>query len=203
MKTWKIAAALAMATAVVAGAGLPAQAGEFGILGIGRQVTPKWDTGMYSGPGLSTPRIGSAWAGDNVAAACRIPDSNGQLMTLGIDRPGHAGVQWSNTAGYIWNNDLQGSTESLLTCTEFQTYHAVRDTGLYSAPGLSTPRVGTVWAGEWFHAICKIPDSNGMRMVLGVAVSGRAGVQVAKTVGYIWDLDVYESTNSVTDCGSS
>ena len=93
--------------------------------------------------------------------------------------------------------------EGLLSCTAFQTYHVVRDTGLYSAPGLSTPRVGTAWAQDYFHAICKIPDSNGMRMVLGVVVSGRAGVQVAKTAGYIWDLDIYDDTRSVSDCGSS
>lgn len=203
MKNWKIAAAVAMASAVVAGTGLPGQASEFGSLGIGTQVTPRVDTGMYAAPGLSTPRVGTAWAGDNVAAVCRQRDSNGQDMVLGIDRVGHTGVQWSNTVGYIWEADLVGVPTSLLTCTAYGTYSTLRDTGLYTAPGLSTPRAGTVWGGERLYGICQIPDSNGRRMVLGVAVSGRAGVQVANTVGYVWNPDIAQSTDALRDCGAS
>ncbi|MFD9697617.1 hypothetical protein [Lentzea sp. NPDC059081] len=205
MRTWKITAALVLAAAAVA-AGLPAQAGELGALGFGTQVPVRVTTGMYAAPGLSTPRVGTAQVGDNVAAVCRQQDSNGQLMVLGIDRTGRTGSQWSNTAGFIWPFDLDNVPTSLLTCTAFRSYPTLRDTGLYSAPGLSTPRPGTVWAGERFFAICKIPDSNGRRMVLGVAESGRAGVQFANTAGYVWDDDINKSefgTDSLSDCGVS
>lgn len=40
-----------------------------GVLGIGAHVYTSRNTGIYSGPGLSTPRIGTAWAGDNVESA--------------------------------------------------------------------------------------------------------------------------------------
>jgi hypothetical protein len=201
--TWRIAAAVAAASAVIAGTGLPATASEFGTLGIGTRVTPTENTGMYAAPGLSTPRVGMAWQNDNVAAVCGRQDSNGRLMVLGIDRPGRTGEQWANTVGYIWSGHLSGVPNAMLTCTAYLPYTTLRDTGLYTAPGLSTPRVGTVGAGQRFFGICKIPDSNGRRMVLGVAEFGRAGGQWAETAGYIWGDDVAGSTDSMTDCGIS
>jgi hypothetical protein len=87
-----------------------------GPLGIGWAVHPRIDTGLYSGPGLSTPRIGTAWAGDNVAGICRINDNRGNRMVLGIERPGRDGSQWANTAGYIWDNHIRENTDSLPDC---------------------------------------------------------------------------------------
>ncbi|RDI31675.1 hypothetical protein [Lentzea flaviverrucosa] len=198
MKTWKITAALVMAAAVIAGTGLPASASEFGALGT--RVTVVRDTTLYAAPGLSTPRVGTAWAGDDTTAYCRQQDSNGQLMVLGANRPGRNGVQWANTAGFLWPYDLSGVPTSLLTCTAFAPFQARIDTGLYSAPGLSTPRTGTVWAQGRLFAVCKTLDSNGRRMVLSVGESGRTGVQWANTTGYVADIDIVGSTNAVSDC---
>ncbi|WP_394618937.1 hypothetical protein JNUCC0626_07510 [Lentzea sp. JNUCC 0626] len=198
MKTWGITAALVMAASVLTGAGSPATASEFGVLGIG--VTVVRDTGLYAAPGLSTPRVGTAWGGDATTAYCRKPDSNNKLMTLSANRPGRNGVQWANTAGYIWPGDLDGVPESLLTCTEFPALRVSVDTGLYSAPGLSTPRTGTVWAQQRLFGVCKTVDSNNRRMVLGVAESGRAGVQLANTAGYVWDQDIIELTSDLAWC---
>lgn len=71
---------------------------------------------MYSAPGPSTPQIGTAWGGDDVAAICEINDRVGNRMVLGIDRPGRNGVQWANTVGYIWAADISGNGEGLPDC---------------------------------------------------------------------------------------
>ncbi|MFI6690092.1 hypothetical protein [Streptomyces sp. NPDC050485] len=81
--------------------------------------------------------------------------------------------------------------------------HTAVDSGLYSGPGLSTPRIGTVWAGDNFAAICRVNDNNGKRLVLGIERPGRNGVQWANTVGYVWDLDIRESTGDLPDCGTA
>ncbi|AWT44393.1 MULTISPECIES: hypothetical protein [Streptomyces] len=174
------------------------------VLGVGRAVHPVVDTGIYSGPGLSTPRIGTAWAGDNVAAICQTQDSNGKRMVLGIERPGRNGIQWANTAGYLWDDDIREYTGDLPGCAGYgRSVHPVVDTGLYSAPGLSTPRIGTAWAGDDVAGVCKITDSNGKRMVLGIERPGRNGIQWANTAGYVWDGDIREYTGDLQDCGLS
>ncbi|WP_051854822.1 hypothetical protein [Streptomyces sp. NRRL B-1347] len=171
-------------------------------LGIGRQIHPRIDTGIYSGPGLSTPRIGTAWAGDNVAGICQVFDNNGKRLVLGIERPGRNGVQWANTAGYIWDDDIREPTGDLPSCNGYgQGVHPRIDTAMYSGPGLSTPRIGTAWAGDDVAGVCKINDNNGKRLVLGIERPGRNGVQWANTAGYIWDLDIVEYTGGLEDCG--
>ncbi|WP_405562746.1 hypothetical protein OG418_00415 [Streptomyces phaeochromogenes] len=175
-----------------------------GVLGVGKSVHPRVDTGMYSGPGLSTGRIGTAWVGDNVAGICRVQDNQGMWMVLGIERPGRNGVQWANTAGYIWDNDIREPTGDLPNCGGYgRSVHPRVDTGMYSGPGLSTPRIGTAWTGDDVAGLCKINDSSGRRMVLGIERPGRNGVQWANTVGYIWDNDIREPTGDLQDCGVS
>src|SRR5215475_1151088 len=44
-----------------AASGASAPQSSAGVRGIGFGVTPRITTAMYSGPGLSTPRIGTAW----------------------------------------------------------------------------------------------------------------------------------------------
>ncbi|MFF7394759.1 hypothetical protein ACFZAE_40915 [Streptomyces scabiei] len=175
-----------------------------GLLGIGWRVTPHTDTAMFSGPGLSTPRIGTAWLGDNVAAICKITDNRGNRMVLGIERPGRNGVQWANTVGYMWGTDLRDIDINILpSCDGYgRGVHPRIETGMYSAPGLSTPRIGTAWTGDDVAGICKINDNRGNRMVLGIERPGRAGVQWANTAGYIWDGDIRENTDSLPDCGT-
>ncbi|MDG5808632.1 hypothetical protein P9869_39560 [Streptomyces ossamyceticus] len=175
-----------------------------GPLGIGWAVHPRVDTGLYSGPGLSTPRIGTAWAGDNVAGICQVNDNRGNRMVLGIERPGRDGVQWANTVGYVWDRDIRENTDHLPSCDGYgRSVHPRVNTGLYSAPGLSTPRIGTAWTGDDVAGICKINDNLGNRMVLGIERPGRDGVQWANTVGYIWDLDIRENTDHLPDCGTA
>jgi hypothetical protein len=175
-----------------------------GPLGIGWAVHPRIDTGLYSGPGLSTPRIGTAWAGDNVAGICRINDNRGNRMVLSIERPGRDGSQWANTAGYIWDSHIRENTDHLPSCDGYgRSVHPRIDTGLYSGPGLSTPRIGTAWAGDDVAGICKINDNLGSRMVLGIERPGRDGSQWANTAGYIWDSHIRESTDSLPDCGTA
>jgi hypothetical protein len=204
-----LAGAAVLVTAVLAGTA-PAQAAGTGALGIGHQVTPRLDTGIYSGPGLSTPRIGTAWAGDNVAAICQVTDNNGKRMVLGIDRPGRNGLQWANTAGYLWADDVNAGPITLRSCGDYgrsqdlgKPLHLLADTGLYSGPGLGTPRIGTAWAGHEIAGICKIRDSNGMWMALGIDRPGRDGVQWADTAGYLWAEDVQELVTILPDCGAS
>ena len=204
MKTWMIAAVVAFMTATLAGtAQAETPKASVGIQGVGIGVTTVRDTAMYSGPGLSTPRIGTAWAGDNVGAACQLLDNNGKRLVLGIERPGRNGVQWANTAGYIWDDDIREVTSGLPFCTSGPLLWSVRDTAMYSGPGLSTPRIGTAWAGTSVIGICKILDNNSKRLVLGVQLDGRNGVQWARTAGYIWDLDIAQNTNGLVDCGLS
>ncbi|WP_439656849.1 hypothetical protein ACSHWB_31185 [Lentzea sp. HUAS TT2] len=206
MKKWKIAAAVASLSAALIGVGAQAQAQELkldvGALGFGRQVTPIRDTGMYSGPGLSTPRVGTAVAGDNVAAVCQLVDSNGKRMVLGIDRNGRTGSQWANTAGYIWDGDIREITSDIPFCAGGATMFPSRDTGIYSAPGLSTPRVGTAWFDQHVVGVCGMLDSNGAVMVLGVQVAGRNGVQWANTAGYMWAGD-FQGGGTLPACGAS
>ncbi|KOV83470.1 hypothetical protein ADL03_20560 [Nocardia sp. NRRL S-836] len=157
---------------------------------------------MYSGPGLSTPRIGTAWRGDNLGVACQILDSNNKRLVLAIERPGRNGVQWANTAGYIWADDIDGDTSFLPPCSSIgRDLRPSRDTAMYSGPGLSTPRIGTAWAGELVNGICKITDNKGKRLVLGRHLAGRNGVQWANTAGYIWDDDIADNTDALPDCG--
>ncbi|MFE7592100.1 hypothetical protein ACFU6K_22100 [Kitasatospora sp. NPDC057512] len=194
-----LAAAAAFAGAVPASA---VQQGPAGILGIGSQITPVRDTGIYFGPGLSTPRIGTAWAGDNVAGICEVFDNNGKRLILGIERPGRTGVQWANTAGYLWADDFQ-STGSFPSCSNYgHRLTPVRDTTVYSGPGLSTPAVGTAWTGDDVAGICRIADNNGKRLELIIERPGRNGVQWANSAGYVWDLDIREDTGPLLgDCG--
>ncbi|WP_416968248.1 hypothetical protein [Streptomyces sp. 4F14] len=174
------------------------------LLGIGRRVTPRIDTGVYSGPGLSTPRVGTAWAGDNVAAICQTRDSVGNRMLLAIERPGRTGVQWANTAGYVFDPDIRETdTGNLPSCDGYGQGLRTIETGLYSGPGLSTPRIGTSWAGDDVAGICKINDNLGNRMVLGIERPGRTGVQWANTAGYIWGGHIRTNTNSLSDCGTA
>ena len=207
MRNWKVMAAAALLSAALAGAGTPAQAQEptteMGVLGYGKQVTPLRDTGMYSGPGLSTPRIGTARAGDNVAAVCRLQDSNGRWMVLGIDRPGRVGEQWANTAGYIWDYDIRESTADMRHCTGTERMFPAVDTGIHSGPGLSTPKVGTAWYDQLVVGICLMYDSNGASMVLGVQVAGRNGEQWANTAGYMWGADFQNIAAFLLPCGAS
>jgi hypothetical protein len=200
MNSWKIAAVVALLAAALAGTCVPAQAAELGVLGIGRIVSPKVESGMYAAPGLSTPRVGTARVGDDMAAICLAYDSNRAPMALAINSTGRTGSQWSNTAGWIWPPDYWQSMTDLSLCSARQRMVTFWDTGLYSGPGLSTPRVGTVWFNEPFLAICKITDSRGARMVLGVAISGRSGGQWSYTAGYIWNLDINANTSDLNDC---
>jgi len=136
-----------------------------------------------------------------VAAVCRLQDNNGKWMVLGIDRPGENGAQWANTAGYIWDLDIIEPTYGLDLCTDRLTVQPSRDTALYSGPGLSTPQIGKAWANEDVAALCKINDNKGWRLVLGVHLAGRNGVQWARTAGYLWDADIRDSTSYLADCG--
>jgi len=136
-----------------------------------------------------------------VAAVCRLQDNNGKWMVLGIDRPGENGAQWANTAGYIWDLDIIEPTYGLDLCTDRLTVQPSRDTVLYSGPGLSTPQIGKAWANEDVAALCKINDNKGWRLVLGVHLAGRNGVQWARTAGYLWDADIRDSTSYLADCG--
>jgi hypothetical protein len=54
--------------------------------------------------------------GNEVAALCTARDSNGAVMALAINKSGRNGVQWANTAGYIWDVDIQENTSELLNC---------------------------------------------------------------------------------------
>ncbi|MER5373659.1 hypothetical protein [Streptomyces sp. NPDC002553] len=191
------------ACAAVALSATAAPAAAAGPLGIGRAVHPRIDTGLYSAPGLSTPRTGTAKAGDNVAGICRTTDNRGNRMVLGIDRPGRNGEQWANTVGYLWDLDIRENTDDLPSCDGYgRGIHPGNETKLYSAPGLSTPPTGTAWTGDDVAGICKINDNRGNRMVLGIDRPGRNGVQWANTVGYIWDLDIRENTDDLPDCGT-
>ncbi|WP_162890043.1 hypothetical protein [Streptomyces olivoreticuli] len=100
----------------VAKAAATAPKAAAGITGIGWEIHTAVDTGMYSGPGLSTPRVGTAWAGDNIAGICQINDNRGNRMILGIERPGRNGIQWANTVGYIWDADIIGDTSGWPAC---------------------------------------------------------------------------------------
>lgn len=202
-------AALTMAMAVPASAsaaqhaaGTPASGAR--ITGAGREIHTRVDTGIYFGPGLSTPQIGTVWAGDNVAGICQVLDNNGKRLVLGIERPGRNGVQWANTAGYIWDLDIVEYTGDLPSCNGYgKGVHPRVDTAVYSGPGLSTPQVGTAWAGDDVAGVCKINDNNGKRLVLGIERPGRNGVQWANSAGYIWDPDITEYTGDLQDCGVS
>ncbi|MGW3073380.1 MULTISPECIES: hypothetical protein [unclassified Kitasatospora] len=197
------AAALAGATAGAVPASA-VQQGPVGILGIGSQVTPVRDTGIYFGPGLSTPRIGTAWAGDNVAGICQVTDNNGKRLILGIERPGRNGVQWANTAGYLWDDDIAEATGGFPSCSNYgRRLTPVRNTAIYSGPGLSTPAVGTAWAGDDVAGICQVLDNNGKRLDLVIERPGRNGVQWANSAGYVWDDDIAEPTASLPFCGTA
>ncbi|HUQ59684.1 hypothetical protein [Lentzea sp.] len=209
MRSGKIIAAVALLAATLVGVGAPARAEaaptgtaptETGALGAGRTVRPKLDTGMFSAPGLSTPRVGTARVGDDVAAICLAYDNNGAPMALAIDLTGRTGAQWADTAGYIWPPDYWQGMTDLLPCGAWPRMITFRDTGLYSGPGTSTPRVGTAWFNEPVAGICKIIDSRGSRMVLGIALTGRNGVQWSYTAGYIWNLDINANTSGLADC---
>ncbi|GGQ97537.1 hypothetical protein [Kitasatospora griseola] len=184
----------------------PAPAGQqsqAGLLGIGTRVTTRVDTPLYFGPGLSTPQIGVAWAGDNVAGICQIYDNNNKRLILGIERPGRNGVQWANTAGYIWDDFIIQYTAGFPLCLSYgPRVTPIRSTTIYSGQGLSTPRVGVAWAGDDVEGICKVNDNNGKRMDLVIERPGRNGVQWANSAGYVWDLDIAENTDALPDCGT-
>jgi hypothetical protein len=126
-------------------------------------------------------------------------------MLLAIDRPGLNGVQWANTAGYISEADTTGTLGAEFpSCTDYgREVRPVVDTAMYSGPGLSTPRIGTAWANSDVAAVCRINDSNGRRMILGIQRSGRNGVQWANTAGYLSDDALGTITDDVTQCGAS
>ncbi|MFD5562346.1 hypothetical protein [Kitasatospora griseola] len=179
------------------------QQSQAGLLGIGTRVTTRVDTPLYFGPGLSTPSVGVAWAGDNVAGICQIFDNNNKRLILGIERPGRNGVQWANTAGYIWDDFIIQYTAGFPLCLSYgPRVTPIRNTTIYSGQGLSTPRVGVAWAGDDVEGICKVNDNNGKRMDLVIERPGRNGVQWANSAGYVWDLDIAENTDALPDCGT-
>ncbi|RDI31676.1 hypothetical protein [Lentzea flaviverrucosa] len=201
MRIWKTATAVTALAAALTG--VPAQAAaapEPGVLGIGRTVFPIRDTGLYSAPGLSTPRSGTAWVGNEVAALCTARDSNGAVMALAINKSGRNGVQWSNTAGYIWQADFSGDMTLLLSCDFNDRFYPRRDAAMYSGPGLSTPRIGTAWFDRQVIGMCRTTDNVGNRMVLSIQVAGQNGVQWAYTAGYIWDVDIQGNTSDLLNC---
>ncbi|MFJ1795202.1 hypothetical protein [Kitasatospora griseola] len=193
-----VAATPAPATPAPAG-----QQGQAGLLGIGTQINTLVDTPLYFGPGLSTPQIGVAWAHDNVAGICQIYDNNNKRLILGIERPGRNGVQWANTAGYIWDDFIFQNTAGFPLCLSYgPRITPIRNTTIYSGQGLSTPGVGVAWAGDNVEGICKVNDNNGKRMDLVIERPGRNGTQWANSAGYVWDLDIAENTNGLPDCGT-
>ncbi|MFI6689747.1 hypothetical protein [Streptomyces sp. NPDC050485] len=204
MRAIRPLAVAALSCGALLGAAIPASATPATAAGAGREVHTAVDSGLYSGPGLSTPRIGTVWAGDNFAAICRVNDNNGKRLLLGIERPGRNGVQWANTAGYVWDDDVIGDTADLPSCDGYgRRVTPNKDTAMYAGPGLSTGQIGTAWAGDDVAGVCKINDNNGKRLVLGIERPGRNGVQWANTVGYVWDLDIRESTGDLPDCGTA
>ncbi|KIQ62746.1 hypothetical protein TR51_27750 [Kitasatospora griseola] len=198
------AAGVSVAATPVSATPAPAgQQSQAGLLGIGTRVTTRVDTPLYFGPGLSTPQIGVAWAGDNVAGICQIYDNNNKRLILAIERPGRNGVQWANTAGYIWDDFIIQYTAGFPLCLSYgPRVTPIRDTTIYSGQGLSTPRVGVAWAGDDVEGICKVNDNNGKRMDLVIERPGRNGVQWANSAGYVWDLDIAENTDALPDCGT-
>ncbi|MFJ9692545.1 hypothetical protein [Kitasatospora sp. NPDC101183] len=194
-------AAIATTAAAAAAPAAAARPGPAALDGAGWEINPALDTAIYSGPGLSTPRIGTAWQNDNVAGVCRKQDNNQAWLVLGIERPGRNGVQWANTAGWIWAADFSQNTSFLPLCDDYQPrYSPTVDTSLYSGPGLSTPQIGTAWAGDEVIALCVIYDNNSKPLLLGIERPGRNGVQWANTAGYIWGADI--RTDNVQNCGS-
>ncbi|WP_394618936.1 hypothetical protein JNUCC0626_07505 [Lentzea sp. JNUCC 0626] len=200
MRIWKIATAVVALT--MAFTGIPAQAAapEAGVLGVGKWVIPRHDTSLYSAPGLSTPRSGTVWVGNYVDAVCTATDSNGVMMALAINRTGRTGVQWAESVGYIWPGDFSTPMSDLLPCDFWGRFYPRRDTGMYAAPGLSTPRIGTAWFDRVVIGVCRTTDNVGNRMVLSIQVAGRNGVQWAYTAGYIPDIDIKENTSDLLEC---
>ncbi|MGW4379854.1 hypothetical protein [Kitasatospora sp. NPDC004531] len=198
-----VAATPVSATSVAASSVSAGQQGQAGLLGIGTRINTLVDTPLYFGPGLSTPQVGVAWAGDNVAGICQIYDNNNKRLVLGIERPGRNGVQWANTAGYIWDDFIFQNTAGFPSCLSYgPRVTPIRNTTIYSGQGLSTPAVGVAWAGDDVEGICKVNDNNGKRMDLVIERPGRNGIQWANSAGYVWDLDIAENTNSLPDCGT-